>query len=381
MSVSAATLPAAVPDDPFALLPNDAVIAVAMSGGVDSSVAAARCAARSSTLGITLALWPRDREIVRDRGCCSIDAVEDARRVATRLGIRHYVWNLEGNFQTEVIDPFSDDYAAGRTPNPCVRCNARIKLGVLLDRAREAGATHLATGHYAQAGRRGEQPTLHRARDTAKDQSYTLHRLSAAQLGAATFPLGAMTSKASVRAEAERLGLVTAAKAESQDLCFVDVSMSADLERRLAGRFQPGPILNAQGDQLGEHRGLPFYTVGQRSRLGLAPNRPDAAPLYVVDIDPARNAVVVGTRSALLVDQVRIGDCSWISGRPPMTGERFDVQLRAHGEAHPTEIVEVGEGAVILRCDPSVDAVAPGQAAVLLRGDEVLGGGTVERAQ
>ncbi len=271
MTVATLEAPAAVvPADPFDLLPTAAVVAVAMSGGVDSSVAAARCVARGvETLGITLAMWPGDREQVRDRGCCSIDAVEDARRVANHLGIRHLTWNLEREFSAEVVAAFEDDYAAGRTPNPCVRCNQRVKFGVLLSRARAIGATHVATGHYARIGRRGAGWTLHRAREAAKDQAYTLHRLDQDQLGAALFPLGRVESKSEVRAEAARLQLVSAATPDSQELCFVGGDLAADLKKRLAGRFRPGPITDQEGRVLGEHRGLPFYTVGQRSRLDL----------------------------------------------------------------------------------------------------------------
>jgi tRNA-specific 2-thiouridylase len=373
--------PAAVPVDPFSLLPPDAVLAVAMSGGVDSSVAAARCvAAGFKTVGITLAMWPGNREQVRDRGCCSVDAVEDARRVANRLGIRHLVWNLEREFSDEVIAGFEAGYAAGRTPNPCVRCNQRVKFGVLLARARAIGATHLATGHYARIGRRGAAWTLHRAMEAGKDQAYTLHRLDQGQLGAAAFPLGDVESKASVRAEAARLGLGTAAKADSQELCFVDGDLSAELGRRLAGRFRPGPIRDREGRVIGEHRGIPFYTVGQRSRLGIRPDRPDAEPLYVLEVDAAANIVVVGPALALRRRRLAAGDCCWVAGRPPEAGTPALAQLRAHGVAHPVRVVTASPGSVELSFQEPASHVSPGQAVVLYRGDEVLGGGVVEAA-
>src|ERR1700689_5196901 len=250
----------AVPADrPLDLLPRSAVIAVAMSGGVASSVAAARVAATGlHAFGITLAMWRGDRQTVRDRGCCSIDSVDDARRVATTLALPHYVWNLEEDFEADVVRDFEDGYAQGITPNPCVRCNQRIKFGVLFERAQAAGATHLVTGHYAQTGRRGAFATLHRARDARRDQAYVLHRLDQHQLQSAVFPLGADESKSGVRAEAARLGLGTAAKAESQDLCFVDTDMKSDLRVRLAGRFAAGDITDAAGTVLGRHDGLPF---------------------------------------------------------------------------------------------------------------------------
>ena len=373
-------LPAAIlPADPLEAVPSGATIAVAMSGGVDSSVAAARCAARGlETVGITLAMWPASGERLRDRGCCSIDAVEDARRVANGLGIRHLVWNLETEFAEDVIDPFETAYAKGRTPNPCVRCNQRVKFGVLLDRARAIGATHLATGHYARIGSRGDRRTLHRALEPRKDQAYTLHRLGQAQLGAALFPLGSVASKAEVRAEAARMGLATAAKPDSQELCFVETDLTAELARRLAGRFRPGAIRDPEGRVLGEHRGLPFYTVGQRSRLDLRPDRPDAAPLYVLEIDPAANQIVVGPLGALRRHWLHAGECRWVDGVPPVPGSDLEVQLRAHGRPQPAQLVGAGTDTMELSFAEPVTQVSPGQSAVLYRGDEVVGGGVVE---
>jgi tRNA-uridine 2-sulfurtransferase len=373
---SRGSVAAVVPSDPFDLLPRGAVIAVAMSGGVDSSVAAARCAAQGvRTIGITLAMWPRDRERDRDRGCCSIDAVEDARRVANTLGIAHYSWNLEPEFQRDVVAAYAEEYAAGRTPNPCVRCNETIKFGALLERARAAGATHVATGHYARIGRRGAVATLHRAVATVKDQAYTLHRLDQDQLSRALFPLGGETSKDEVRRTAADLGLLTAAKPDSQELCFVEGSVRDDLAQRLAGRFQPGPIVDGVGTILGRHRGVPFYTVGQRSGLGLAPDRPDAAPLHVIAVDAATNTVTVGPRRALERSVVDLGDVHWI-GTSPAVGASLSVQLRAHAAPAPVTLASAGD-TVRLECDPPISQVAPGQAGVLYLGDEVVGGGVV----
>jgi tRNA-specific 2-thiouridylase len=369
-----------VPDDPFELVPRSAVVAVAMSGGVDSSVAAARSVhAGFETIGITLALWPGTRELVRDRGCCSIDAVDDARRVARALGIRHYVWNLEREFDDHVVAEFEDEYAAGRTPNPCVRCNERIKFGVLLERARAVGATHVATGHYARVGRGDEGWTLHRSADRGKDQSYTLHRLGQDQLCAAVFPVGAAGAKAAVRAEAGRLGLVTAAKPESQDLCFLDGSLRQDLGRRLAGRYAEGPIVDRRGRRLGSHRGLPFYTVGQRTGLGIAPATPDARPLHVLELRTATNTVVVGEREQLLRRSVELEDAHWV-GEPPAPGDAVSVQLRAHGEPLAGRL-QTAEGAVAsVRLHRPAANVSPGQSLVLYDGDRVLGGGLIRRA-
>jgi tRNA-uridine 2-sulfurtransferase len=370
-----------VPDHPLDHLPRTAVIAVAMSGGVDSSVAAARVAASGlRAFAITLALWPRDRAIVRDRGCCSLDAVDDARRVAATVALPHYVWNLEHEFESTVVREFEDGYAGGVTPNPCVRCNQRIKFGALLDRARAAGATHLATGHYARLGRRGSLTTLHRACDRSRDQAYVLHRLDQRQLGSAVFALGSDESKTGVRAEAASLGLGTAAKPESQDLCFVDTDMKSELRRRLAGRFMPGPIIDGDGAPIGEHEGLPFFTVGQRSGLGIATDRPDATPRYVIELRPATNTVVVGPRDALRRSNLEAGSFRWVSGAPPTAAMRCEAQLRAHGYAHPAHAEADGSDRALIRFDAPVDQAAPGQSVVLYRGDEVLGGGVIRHA-
>jgi tRNA-uridine 2-sulfurtransferase len=352
-----------------------------MSGGVDSSVAAARVAATGlHAFGITLAMWAGSGQAVRDRGCCSIDAVDDARRVATALALPHYVWNLERDFEEEVVADFEAGYAAGVTPNPCVRCNQRIKFGVLLERARAAGATHLATGHYARTGLRGSMATLHRARDARRDQAYVLHRLDQRQLQRAVFVLGDDESKADVRAEAAALGLGTAAKPESQDLCFVDSDLRAELRRRLAGRFAPGPITDTDGTVIGEHEGLPFFTVGQRAGLGIPPARPDTSPRYVIEIVPSANTVVVGPREALRRASVEASSFQWIAGSASLPGTQCEAQLRAHGDPHPAEIELSDADAVVIRFESPVSQAAPGQSVVLYRGDEVLGGGLIRRA-
>ena len=336
--------PAMLPDDQLDLLPTGAVVAVAMSGGVDSSVAAARCVERGlRVIGITLAMWPRrdGRGDDADRGCCGVDAVADARRVAATLGIRHYAWNLEERFREAVIADFEAEYAAGRTPNPCVRCNDRIKFGDLLERALAVGASHVATGHYARIGRRGDRLSLHRGADPAKDQAYTLFRLGQGRLSRALFPVGGFASKPAVRDEAARLGLLTAAKPDSQELCFVTGSLGAELEKRLAGRYAPGPIVDDSGAVVGEHRGLPFYTVGQRSGLRLRSRRPDAPPAYVVELRPLANTVVVAGRGARLSTALRARDCAWVGGAPA-PGTHCAVQVRVHGEPRPATVAGAG---------------------------------------
>ena len=366
---------AELPEDPLDLVPAGSTVAVAMSGGVDSSVAAARCAERGlEVIGITLAMWPRGAPGAdTDRGCCGVDAVGDARRVAATLGIRHYAWNLEADFREAVIADFETEYAAGRTPNPCVRCNDRIKFGVLLERATAVGAGWVATGHYARVGRRGDRLSLHRGADPAKDQAYSLFQLGQSRLARALFPIGGFATKAAVRAEAARLGLATAAKPDSQELCFVSAGVGAELEHRLAGRYAPGPIVDAAGRRVGEHRGLPFYTVGQRGGLGLRPDRPDTAPVYVVELRAEANTVVVAPRRRLDRTRLRAAECRWVSG-PPAPGARCGVQVRAHGAARPATVVRAGTE-VEVELDVPAARPAPGQAVVLFDGDEVLGGG------
>ena len=371
---AAPALEAAVPEDPLELLPRGAVVAVAMSGGVDSSVAAALLVERGvRCFGVTLAMWPRQDDAGRDRACCGADAATDARRVAALLAIRHYAWNLEEVFTRTVVHAYGDDYAAGRTPNPCVRCNDTVKFGALLERARATGATHLATGHHARLGRRGARPTLHRAHDRRKDQSYTLYRLDADRLSRATLPLGRLRDKQAVRAEAARLGLPVAGRPESQDLCFVTGSVRDDLRRRLDGRLRPGRVVDENGDTVGEHEGAALLTVGQRSGMRIAPRRPDQAPLHVLHVDVTSNVVVVGPRARLLRRDVEAQDCHWL-GDAPTDGDEVDVQAGAHAQPR-RGIVQVASRRLHVVLDEPAPAIAPGQAVVLYRGDEVLGGG------
>ncbi len=395
---------AVVPADPLSLLPRDATVAVALSGGVDSSVAASLLVAGGfSVFGVTLSLWDMAPEVVKDRGCCSVEAADDARRVAHRLGIRHYIWNMKESFERSVVEPFEAEYAAGRTPNPCVHCNQRIKFGELLRAVRQLGATHLATGHYARVGTRGPFSTLHRAADAAKDQSYTLYRLDQEQLSAAVFPLGAMEAKRKVRQLAMASALPVAGKPESQDLCFVADTLSSHLEQRLGMTLGEGDIVDESGRVLGQHQGLYRYTVGQRRRLGPAAVGGTGELFYVLALDMERNQVVVGPRSSLGHRRLALSDCRWTAGVAPAPGTRVGVQLRSHASPVPmlvdSETREqagvqqmavwangpVGRddgrssawGLVQLSSEEPVFGASPGQSAVLYAGDEVLGGGIV----
>ena len=347
-------------------------IAVAMSGGVDSSVAAALLQAQGhEVVGVTLQQWPRDddAETARHGGCCSLSAVDDARRVAAILDIPYYCWNLEREFGERVIEPFHRDYMEGRTPNPCVRCNAFVRFDLMLSRILELGFDRLATGHYARVVHGRDGPELHAAVDGAKDQSYMLYHLDRERLSNIAFPLGRMT-KREVREHAREFGLPVANKAESQEICFVPRGETA---RYLASRLavQPGAVVDDEGRELGMHRGTALYTVGQRSGFGdlAAPG-----PWYVVSIDAPSNRIVVGRREDLAVREVRLRDVTFIDGAAaePLPCE---ARLRYHA---PVIRATFERGRLSLH-EPFLGA-APGQAAVMYSGTRVLGGGIIAAA-
>ncbi len=352
-----------------------------MSGGVDSSVAAALLLEQGyEVVGLTMQIWPREapeEACPGTRGCCGLDAVEDARRVAQVLGVRHYVLDLREAFEQLVIDPFCDAYQAGRTPNPCLLCNTYMKYEELLRRAEQIGATHLATGHYARVGFDPEAGrwVLRRAADPRKDQSYALYDLTQAQLAKALFPLGGMT-KVETRARAAALGLPTSEKPESQQICFVQSGRYGEyVERRRPGAARPGPIVDTVGRRLGRHRGLLHYTVGQRQGLGIAAPR----PLYVVALDVAENRLVVGEDRDLLAGGLVMRQVNWVSfpGLPP-EGVALAVKIRYASDPEPCVARLAGE-AVELTFGEPLRAVTPGQAAVCYDGERVAFGGTIER--
>jgi len=360
-------------------------VLAAMSGGVDSAVAAARAVdAGHEVVGVHLAL-ARNPDTLRAgaRGCCTIEDAGDARRVADLLGIPFYVWDLAERFEQDVIDDFVAEYRAGRTPNPCVRCNQKIKFAALLDKAVALGFDAVSTGHYAQLldGPHGRE--LHRAIDPGKDQSYVLAVLSPQRLARSMFPLGD-TRKEDVRAEAARRGLRVAAKPDSHDICCIsDGDTQGFLARKLGE--QPGPIVDTDGQQLGEHSGAYGFTVGQRRGLSIGRPAADGRPRYVLSIEPVSNTVVVGSAQELAVSAISGVEATWCA---PVPGPQEDlhVQVRAHGAAVPARLVCADPGAegapssVEVELLEPISGVAAGQTLVLYRGTQVVGSATISAA-
>jgi tRNA-specific 2-thiouridylase len=354
--------------------------AVAMSGGVDSSVAASLVARSGDrVVGFSMQLVDRLAGSAERYGrCCSPDDFRDARAVADRIGFPHYVIDLEEEFRRDVLQPFADDYAAGRTPSPCVRCNSFMKFGTLLARSRAVGADRVATGHYAilEPDPRSGRSLLRRAVDGEKDQSYYLFDLTEDQRRAARFPLGRMC-KDEVREIARELGLGTAEKPESMDLCFVarGEHYAAFLERQgLVDGDGEGEIVDPSGRVLGRHTGVTQFTVGQRRGLGVSSDR----RLYVLQVEPTTRRVVVGGDDELLADRCTVRALRWIPFDRPGGPLRAQVRIRANHRGASARITELGEGRAEIRFDEPQRAIAPGQAAVAYDGDLVLGGGWIE---
>ncbi len=367
-----------------AVAPRERVV-VAMSGGVDSSTAAARLVEQGyEVIGITMHLAGGASR------CCSLEDAEDARRVAQRLGVRFFVANYRERFEQEVIVPFADSYLSGRTPIPCVACNTRFKFEYLMERARVFGAEKVATGHYARVERdpSSELYTLRRAADRSKDQTYFLFELGQAQLSRACFPLGAMT-KSQVREHAREIGLTTADKPESQEICFVPDGDYAGLVERLrpeAGQLA-GEIVDEAGRVLGRHAGIHHFTVGQRHGLGISAGR----RLYVSRIEPDSQRVVVGGIEALAAHGAELTGVNWISGQPPERALQVRAQVRHRHAGVNARVEALPGGRARLLFDEPVEAVAPGQAAVFYDpptaeagreegGERTLGGGWISTA-
>ena len=354
-------------------------ILAAMSGGVDSAVAAARAVeAGHDVVGVHLALSRAGGTLrTGSRGCCTIEDAMDARRASDRLGIPFYVWDFSERFRDDVIDDFIAEYRSGRTPNPCMRCNERIKFAALLERALELGFDAVCTGHYAALvdGPAGRE--LHRASDAAKDQSYVLGVLTAEQLAHTYFPLGSTPSKAVVRAEAEARGLSVAQKPDSHDICFIP---DGDTKGWLADKVgtATGDVVDRTGAVVGSHEGAHAFTVGQRRGLSLGVPAPDGKPRFVLEVRPVSNTVVVGPKEALATAEISGERFSW-AGRPQPEG-RFDceVQIRAHADPAPARAL-FDDGVITVVPETPFDGVAPGQTAVLYDGTRVIGQFTIDR--
>ena len=354
-------------------------VLAALSGGVDSAVAAALLVeAGHDVTGVHLAL-SRNPQTFRSgaRGCCSLEDSRDAARVADMLGIPYYVWDLSAEFADDVVDDFLAEYAAGRTPNPCLRCNERIKFAAVLDRALAMGFDAVCTGHYARIvdGPAGRE--LHRAVDAAKDQSYVLGVLDARQLAGCVFPLGGWT-KPQVRALAAERGLLVAVKPDSHDICFIASGDTAGFLRDRLGAA-PGEVVDATtGEVVGRHDGAYAFTVGQRRGVGLGRPAADGSRRYVVDVDISTRRVLVGPAAMLDVTELEVGLPRW-TGPVPEDATRVGVQVRAHGEEVPALVEPTDEGFRV-RLDRPLRGVAPGQSAVLYDGTRVVGSGTIRRS-
>ncbi len=362
----------------FAKAPKDTRVVVAMSGGVDSSVVAALLADEGyDVVGITLQLYDHGAAIEKKGACCAGADIHDARRVAERIGMPHYVLDYESQFRQKVIDDFADSYLRGETPIPCIQCNRTVKFHDLLATARDLGGDCLATGHYVQRIMRNDIAQLHRAVDTDRDQSYFLFATTQAQLNYLRFPLGSM-HKPDVRALATKYGLVVADKPDSQDICFVPAGRYADVVEKIRpGQSRPGDIVHVDGRILGQHKGIIHYTVGQRKGLevgGLAD------PIYVVKVDAAKAQVIVGPRSALLVNEIQLREMNWLGEPVGAQGAHVHVKMRSAATPISGTIFMRGTGAVVKLDNPET-GISPGQACVAYRDNHVLGGGWIVRAE
>ncbi|MGC5171127.1 tRNA 2-thiouridine(34) synthase MnmA [Micromonospora sp. DT81.3] len=353
-------------------------ILAAMSGGVDSAVAAARAVdAGHDVVGVHLALSRAGGTLrTGSRGCCTIEDAMDARRAADRLGIPFYVWDFSERFRDDVIEDFIAEYRAGRTPNPCMRCNEKIKFAALLERAIELGFDAVCTGHYATLLDGPDGLELHRASDAAKDQSYVLGVLTAEQLAHTYFPLGSTPSKALVRAEAADRGLTVAQKPDSHDICFIP---DGDTRGWLAEKVgtATGEIVDRAGAVVGSHEGAHAFTVGQRRGLSLGVPAADGKPRFVLEVRPVSNTVVVGPKEALAIAEISGTRFSWAGSAPAASAFACHVQIRAHADPVPAR-ADLGDDLLRVTPDSPLDGVAPGQTAVLYDGTRVLGQFTID---
>ncbi len=348
-------------------------VCIGLSGGVDSSVAAHRLQQQGyDVIGLTFRNWPQDCISRAEDKCCGPQAVTDARMVAHRLGVPHYVVDEIDHFQKTVIDYFVGEYRRGRTPNPCVVCNEKVKFGSLLEKARQLGADYIATGHYARLMRNHESLELRKGRDTGKDQSYFLFSLRSHQLARVLLPLGDL-DKPTTRAMAAELGLKTHDKVESQEICFVpDKDYGRFLREGAHLPNSPGEIVSADGRVLGRHDGIQYFTIGQREGLRLGGQ---IKPLYVVGLDPAANRVIVGPASDLMRDDFEADNCNWLV--PVARPLEVTVKIRYNHPGCAATVEDIGDQQVRVRLHQPQRSVTPGQAAVFYRDDLVLGGGWI----
>lgn len=370
----------------FAKSPAQTRVVVAMSGGVDSSVCAAMLAREGyDVVGVTLQLYDHGAAIKNAKACCAGQDIYDAKRVAEKLGFPHYVLDYESKFKDSVIEDFADTYLMGATPIPCVRCNQTVKFRDLLDVAKDLGADCMATGHYIQRKMGPGGAELHRGFDGGKDQSYFLFATTRKQLDFLRFPLGAM-NKSETRAMAVELGLNVAAKPDSQDICFVPTGKYTDvIEKVRPNAAVPGDIIHQNGEVLGRHRGIMYYTIGQRRGLGL-PDGSGADPLFVTAIDAATNHVIVGPRSALMRDEVFLKEINWIGEGEfdeGIAGQEIAVKTRSTKAPLPAKFA-LRDGQVFVKLDEAIEGISPGQACVFYAAandaSRVLGGGWITGA-
>ncbi len=361
----------------------DTRVVVAMSGGVDSSVVAARLKREGyDVVGITLQLYDHGAALARKGACCAGRDIHDARRVAAEMGFPHYVLDYESRFREEVVEEFADQYLAGATPIPCIRCNERVKFRDLMATARELGADCLATGHYIRRENGLAGPELHRAEDQGRDQSYFLFTTTRAQLDYLRFPLGHLKSKAETRAIASEFGLSVAEKPDSQDICFVPGgNYAAVIEKLRPGAAEPGDIVHLDGTVLGRHEGVIHYTIGQRRGIGIGGGK----PLFVIRLDPVSRHVIVGPREALGTRRVPVSGINWIGDAEfdaaPVDGWKADVKVRSTRPPTSARIRPLGDGRADVELASPEEGVAPGQACVFYApgGTRVLGGGWIGR--